>query len=272
MNNMMTLWGEAFKAMYPQVTIEIEGKGSSTAPPALIAGTSSFGPMSRKMKQKEMDAFKAQFGYEATQLGTGIDMLAVFANKDNPIKGLSLEQVDAIFSSTRKGGLAEDLTTWGQLGLTGDFAQSPIGLYGRNAASGTYGYFKKHALFKGDYKDSVKEQPGSSSVIQGIAGDKFAIGYSGIGYKTADVRAVPLAAAEGEEFVPAEADRAYAGEYPLSRFLWLSVNKDPNAALDPIRAEFLKFVFSKQGQECVVKDGYLPLTAPVAAEMLSQVK
>ncbi|MFG0247846.1 MAG: PstS family phosphate ABC transporter substrate-binding protein, partial [Phycisphaeraceae bacterium JB051] len=184
MNNMMTLWAEGFKTMYPNVQVEIEGKGSSTAPPSLISATSNFGPMSRATKSKEDDAFEKRFGYKPTQLPTSIDMLAVYVHKDNPIKGLSFPQIDAIFSKSRKLGLASSIDKWGQAGLQGSWASAPISLYGRNSASGTYGYFKKHALGKGDYRDSVKEQPGSSAVVQGVASDKYGIGYSGIGYKT----------------------------------------------------------------------------------------
>lgn len=271
MNNLMTLWAEGFLQMYPNVEVEIEGKGSSTAPPALITGSSNFGPMSRPMKEKEQDTFKNAFGYEATQLGTSIDMLAVFVNKDNPIKGLTLPQVDAIFSSTRKGGFKEDVTTWGQLGLEGNWKNMPISLYGRNAASGTYGFFKKHALFGGDYKSTVKEQPGSSSVIQGVANDRGGIGYSGIGYKTADVRAVPLAKKAGDKMIPATDEYAYTGEYPLSRMLLLTVNYKPGSKLDPLRREFIKYIFSKQGQEIVVRDGYYPVNAALAKQMLEKV-
>ncbi len=261
MNNLMTLWAEGFRTFYPNVQVEIEGKGSSTAPPALEQGQSTFGPMSRKMKDSEVDKFEQAYGYKPTPLATSIDMLAVFVHKDNPIAGLTLQQVDAVFSKNRKGGFATDIRTWGDLGLTGEWADKPISLYGRNSASGTYGYFKKHALFKGDYKDSVKEQPGSSSVVQGVASDKYAIGYSGIGYKTADVRAVALAEAPGEPFIEASADNAYTGEYPLARFLWLYVNYKPGQALEPLRREFLKYVFSKPGQRVVIKDGYYPITA-----------
>jgi phosphate transport system substrate-binding protein len=270
MNNLMTLWSEGFKGLYPNIAVEIEGKGSSTAPPALIEGTATFGPMSRKMKSKESDKFEAAFGYKPTQLATSIDMLAVYVHKDNPIKGLSLEQCDAIFSKTRKGGFPKDIRTWGDLGLTGEWASRPITLYGRNSASGTYGYFKKHALYKGDYKDSVKEQPGSSAVVSSVANDLGGIGYSGIGYKTADVRVVPLAK-KGDSFIAATPDNAYAGKYPLSRFLWLSVNYKPGSQLEPLRREFIKYVFSRQGQEVVVKDGYLPITANVAAKELAKV-
>jgi phosphate transport system substrate-binding protein len=268
MNNEMALWAEGFKRLYPSVKIEIEGKGSSTAPVALEAGTAQFGPMSREMKSEELERFESKFGYKPVSVPTSIDMLGVYVNKDNPIKGLSLQQLDAIFSKTRKGGADRDIRTWGDLGLTGEWADKPISLYGRNSASGTYGYFKEHALFKGDYKDEVKEQPGSSSVVQGVASDRYGIGYSGIGYRTADVRAIPLAAAPGEDFVEPTAENGYSGDYPLSRYLLIYVNAQPGAPLDPLRREFLRYVLSAQGQGEVVKDGYLPLPAPVAAEAL----
>ena len=275
MTNMVKGWASGFKKFYPNVTIEMEDKGSSSAPPALIEGTATFGPMSRAMKSKEIDAFEEKFGYKPVQLGTSIDMLAVYVNKDNPVDGLSLAEVDAIFSKNRKLGYSEDVTLWGQLPVPaleqGAWKTAPISIYGRNSASGTYGYFKKNVLGGGDYKDSVKEQPGSSSVVQGVASDKFGIGYSGIGYKTADVKAIALAPNQGETPVPAEAEFAYNGEYPLSRFLYLSVNYKPGSQLPPLQREFIKYIFSQQGQTDVVKDGYLPVTAPVAKEQLEAV-
>ncbi|MCA9001748.1 MAG: PstS family phosphate ABC transporter substrate-binding protein [Planctomycetes bacterium] len=268
MNNLMALWAEGFNKHYKNVQVEVIGKGSSTAPPALIKGNSTFGPMSREMKSEEIDAFKKEYGYEPTKLPTSIDMLAVYVHKDNPISGLTLQQVDAIFSKTRKGGASEDITTWGQLGLTGEWADKPISIYGRNSSSGTYGYFKSKALFKGDYKDSVKEQPGSASVVQGVARDKYAIGYSGIGYKTADVKVLRVSLEQGGEAFPPEGDYAYSGDYPIARFLYIYLNYDARKGLDPLRAEFVKLVFSKQGQEVVVKDGYIPVTADIAREDL----
>ena len=272
LNNLMTLWAEGFKAAYPNVKIEIEGKGSSTAPPALIAGTAQFGPMSRPMKGKETDDFEKKFGYKPAAIRTAVDALAVFVHKDNPIKCMTLQQVDAAFSKTRKGGHDKTIVTWGQLGLTGEWANRPISLYGRNSASGTYGYFKEVALFNGDYKDTVKEQPGSSTVVQGVASDKGGLGYSGIGYKTADVRAVPLAAKAGAQCFEATADNAYAGDFPLARFLYVYLNADPNRAIDPLRAEFVRYVFSKQGQQVVVKDGYFPVTAGLVEEDLKSLR
>jgi len=271
MNNLMTLWAEGFRKHYPNVQIEIEGKGSSTAPPALVAGTAHFGPMSREMKAKEIDEFEKRYGYKPVGLNTAIDMLAVYVHKDNPLKGLTLQQVDAIFSSTRRGGHDKDIRTWGDLGLTGEWASKPISVYGRNSASGTYGFFKEHALFGGDFKDGVKEQPGSSSVVQGVASDKYAIGYSGIGYMTADVRAVPLAAQPSDDAVPADPSHAYTGDYPLSRFLIVYVNAKPGEGLDPLRREFVHYMFSREGQQDVVKDGYYPVTGAIAKRELEKV-
>jgi phosphate transport system substrate-binding protein len=264
MNNLMSLWAEGFKKNYPNVRIEIEGKGSATAPAALIAGTAQFGPMSRPMKDKEIDEFKKKFNYPPAAIPTSIDVLAVYVHKDNPLAALTFEQIDAIFSKARKRGGAKDITTWGDLGLTGEWASQPISMYGRNSASGTYGFFKEHALANGDFKDTVKEQPGSSAVVQAIAADKFAIGYSGIGYKTADVKAVAIAAKNNAKPVEAIPEKALDGTYPLARILYVYINKNPNSDLDPLRGEFVKFIMSKQGQEVVINDGYIPLPAEMA--------
>jgi phosphate transport system substrate-binding protein len=270
LNNLMTLWAETFYKFYPNVKIQIEGKGSTTAPPALIAGTAQLGPMSRPMRGTEIDQFEKKFGYKPTPIRTAVDALAVFVNKDNPIKCLTFPQVDAIFSKSRRWDYKEDIKTWGQLGLTGDWANRPVSLYGRNSASGTYGFFKEHALKNGDYKDEVKEQPGSASVVQGVTVDRYAVGYSGIGYATAGVRAVPLAEKEGDKCVEATAENAYAGAYPLARFLYVYINKAPGKALDPLTHEFVKLIVSKDGQEVVVKDGYFPIPASIAKEEMAK--
>ncbi|SEI44432.1 phosphate transport system substrate-binding protein [Allopseudospirillum japonicum] len=261
--NLMTLWAEEFKRTYPNVNIQIQAAGSSTAPPALTEGTANLGPMSRKMKDKEIEAFENKYGYKPTPVPVAIDALAVFVHKDNPIKGLSISQVDAIFSSTRKCGAVQDAAKWGDIGLSGDWAKRDIQLFGRNSVSGTYGYFKGAALCKGDFKNNVNEQPGSASVVQSVSTSINAIGYSGIGYKTASVRALPLAKQEGQPFVEATADNATTGAYPLARFLYVYVNKKPNAELAPLEREFVKLVMSRVGQEVVVKDGYIPLPAKV---------
>ena len=260
--NLMTLWAEEFKKEYPNVNIQIQAAGSSTAPPALTEGTASMGPMSRAMKDAEIQAFEEKYGYKPTAVPVAIDALAVFVHKDNPIKSLDMAQVDAIFSSTRLCGGASDIKTWGDVGMTGEWATKPIQLFGRNSVSGTYGYFKEEALCKGDFKANVNEQPGSASVVQSISSTINAIGYSGIGYRTASVRAVPLVNKKGE-VEEANETNALSGKYPLARFFYVYVNKAPNKPLSPLEAEFVKLVLSQQGQQVVVKDGYIPLPAKV---------
>jgi phosphate transport system substrate-binding protein len=272
LNNLMTYWAETFQKHYPNAKVQIEGKGSSTAPPALISGTAQLGPMSRAMKGSEVDQFEKRYGYKPTQLRVAVDALAVFVHKDNPIKCLSTAQVDAMFSKSRRQGHREDIRTWGQAGLTGEAASRPVSLYGRNSASGTYGFFKEHALKNGDFKDQVKEQPGSASVVQGVTVDRYAIGYSGIGYATAGVRPVPIAAKEGGKCVAATAENAYDGTYPLARFLYVYTNKAPGKPLDPLTREFVKLALSRDGQQDVVKDGYFPLPSTIVKEELGKIQ
>ena len=266
--NLMTLWAEDFKRLQPSVNVQIQAAGSSTSPPALTEGTSNIGPMSRKMKDRELAAFEKKYGYKPTAVPVALDALAVFVNKDNPVKGLDISEVDAIFSNTLKCGNNKTINKWGQLGLKGLWQQRSIQLYGRNSVSGTYGYFKKKALCKGDFKNNVNEQPGSASVVQSVSTSINGIGYSGIGYQTSSVRTVPLSKKPGQEFVNATPENAINGSYPLSRFLYVYINKQPNKPLPPMEQEFLKLVLSKQGQEVVVKDGYIPLPAEVVERQL----
>jgi len=269
--NLMTLWTEAFKRNYPSVNIQVQAAGSSTAPPALTEGTANFGPMSRAMKDKEIESFESRFGYKPTAIRVAIDALAVYVHKDNPLQGLDIAQVDAAFSTTRRCGGEASLDAWGALGLEGSWGRRPIQLYGRNSVSGTYGYFKKIALCSGDFKNSVNEQPGSASVVQAVASSLNGIGYSGIGYITSGVKALALSN-DGSDFVAATAANALSGEYPLSRYLYVYVNKKPDQPLSPIEREFLKLVLSKQGQEVVQKDGYVAVSGEVAAQELSKIQ
>jgi phosphate transport system substrate-binding protein len=258
--NLMTFWAEGFKKLYPNVNMQIQAAGSSTAPPALTQGTAAFGPMSRAMKDNEIQEFQKKYGYKPTAVPVAIDALAVFVHKDNPVKGLSMPLVDAIFSTTLKCGYPKNATKWADAGLSGAWATRDIQTYGRNSVSGTYGYFKEHALCKGDFKSSVKEQPGSASVVQAVATNVNGIGYSGIGYTVSGARAVPLKNSSGQ-FVTPTAENAVNGSYPLARYLYVYVNKAPGKPLPPAQAEFLKMVLSKEGQQIVDKDGYISLPA-----------
>ncbi len=261
--NLMLLWIEAFKKHYPNVNIQVQAAGSSTAPPALTEATSNLGPMSRKMKAKEISAFEDRYGYKPTPVPVAIDALAIFVNQDNPIKGMTIPQVDAIFSSTVRCGGGQSIGYWGDLGLSGSWHNLKIQLFGRNPVSGTYDYFKKNALCKGDFKNIVNKQPGSASVVQSVSSSRNGMGYSGIGYKTSGVRAVPLAKDESKAFIEATPENALKGTYPLARFLYVYVNKHPNGPLPPLEREFLTMVLSKTGQQVVVKGGYIPLPASV---------
>lgn len=272
LNNLMTLWAEGFRKQYPGVKIQIEGKGSSTAPPALIEGTAQIGPMSRPMKATEIDSFERRYKYKPAAFPVAIDALAVYVHRDNPIPGMTMAQVDAIFSKSRRWGARENIDRWGQVGVTGDLAGSPISIYGRNSASGTYGFFKEHALKNGDYKDEVKEQPGSASVVQGVTEDPSGIGYSGIGYLTSGIRALPLAEKEGGAFAAPTQENAMNGSYPLWRHLLVYVNKAPNKPLDPLVREFIKFIYSKEGQSIVIKDGFFPLPQTLMEKELAKVE
>jgi phosphate transport system substrate-binding protein len=263
LNNLMTLWAEEFAKYYPNVAVQIQGAGTSTAPPALVEGTSNFGPMSRPMRASEMRAFEDRYGYPATDVPVAVDMIAVYVNKDNPIQGLSIPQVDAIFSATRSCGFGQEISNWGQVGLTGAWANRDITLYSRNAVSGTYGYFKEHALCGGDFKSTINEQPGSSAVVRGVEQTLGGIGYSGIGYRTSGVRVVPLSKEHGQTPAEATAENAASGEYPLARFLYVYGNRNPNTGWNPLEREFFKMVLSKEGQEVVHRDGYVTLPAPL---------
>ena len=269
--NLMTLWAEEFNRAYPNVNIQIQAAGSSTAPPALTEGTSNLGPMSREMKDDELEAFEDKYGYKPTAIPVAIDALAVLVNKDNPVKGLTMEQVDAIFSSTNKCGGEKSIETWGDAGVAA-WGSKSIQLYGRNSVSGTYGYFKEHALCKGDFKNNVNEQPGSASVVQSVTSSVNGIGYSGMGYTTSGVKMVPLAKKGSKTFVEATPENAIAGTYPLTRYLYVYVNKKPNQPLAPLDNEFIKMVLSKTGQQVVIKDGYIPLPAKVVDKVLATLK
>jgi len=273
LQNMMAMWQEGFKKIYPNVTVSYLGAGSSTAPPALIEGKAQVAPMSRAMKDEELDAFEKKFGYPPTQIAVALDCVAVFVHKDNPVKGLTIPQIDCIFSSTRNSGY-QSIETWGQAGLkeNPDWKRLKITLYGRNSVSGTYGFFKEHALLKGDFKPTVNEQPGSAQVVNAVAKDRSAIGYSGVGYKTADVRAVPLAEDHKKPLAEPTFENALAGKYPLGRALYIYVNKQPNQPLPPLTAEFIKFVLSKEGQEVAVKDGFGPLPPNAIDQQLAKIQ
>ncbi|MCH8475805.1 MAG: phosphate ABC transporter substrate-binding protein [Opitutales bacterium] len=270
LNNLLLLWAEGFREIYPNVNIQIEGAGSSTAPAALIEGTAQIGPMSRAMRGTEIENFEAAYGYAPTQVNVAIDGIAVYAHRENPVEGLTLQEVDGIFSSTNRLG-GSTINNWSEVRGSGDSSNMPITPYGRNSASGTYAFFRNVALGGGDYRSEVAEQPGSSAVVQSVGADRGGIGYSGVGYKTSGVRFVPLST-DGENFYYPTAENCVTGNYPIARFLILYVNRNPREEMDSLTYEFLRFALSKQGQEIVARDGFFPLPASTANQILESLK
>lgn len=265
----MELWVEGFQSIYPNVKIDIEGKGSNTAPPALLSGDAQLGPMSRQMTPDEIGAFEAKFGYKPTAVLVAIDALAIYVHKDNPLQCVSMEQLERVFAADPKSGAGKSIRAWGELGLTGEWAAKPITMYSRNTLSGTYKFFKQHVLSGGAFKDDIQMQVGSEAVVNAVAGDKFAMGYSGIGYKTGNVRAVPVGAV-GKGCYDASFDNTYSRKYPLARGLYIYLLKDPKKPMDTLSGEFVKYVLSRDGQTQAKKGGYYPITRNIREHELTR--
>lgn len=257
--NLMTFWAADFSQHYPGVNLQIQAAGSSSAPTALAAGAAQLGPMSRPMKSSEIEAFEQHYGYAPTAVPVALDALVVLVNQDNPITGLTVRQLDAIFSVTRRCGAGKTVQRWQELGLNGVWQQRSLLRYGRNSASGTYGFFKQQALCGGDFLPQVNELPGSASVVQAVAASANAIGYASIGFRASGVRVLPLAASDKDDYVLPTADTIRSGRYPYTRYLYIYVNKMPGKPLEPLTAAFLDRVLSASGQALVSQDGYLPL-------------
>lgn len=268
--SMMSLWSESFNRLYPNVNVQVQASGSSTATPALTQGTAQLGPMSRPMRQSEILAFEREHGYKPTALKVAIDAIGIFVHEDNPVQGLNFRQIDSIFSATLRCGANQPARTWQQLGLDHAWAKRRIQLFGRNSVSGTYGYFKQTALCGGDFIQYVNEQPGSASVVQSVASSINTIGYSGVGYQVAGVKVLPIARS-GTDYVLPTTEAILTGDYPLSRYLYIYVNKPPGKQLSALETEFIRFIFSRQGQAIVDKDGYVAITAELADRELQKI-
>ncbi|MBM3563931.1 MAG: phosphate ABC transporter substrate-binding protein [Alphaproteobacteria bacterium] len=265
----MELWAEGFQSIYPNAKIDIEGKGSSTAPPALLSGNAQLGPMSRQMTPDEIGAFEAKLGYKPTGVLVAIDALAIYVHKDNPLQCISMEQLERVFAADPKSGAGKSIRVWGELGLTGEWASKPIAMYSRNTLSGTYKFFKQNVLSGGAFKDDIQMQVGSEAVVSAVGGDKFAMGYSGIGYKTSGVRAVPVGAV-GKGCYEASFDNTYSRKYPLARGLYIYLLKDPKKPIDTLSGEFVKYVLSRDGQMQAKKGGYYPITRNIREHELTR--
>lgn len=260
LGNLMTLWGESFNRQYPGVNVQVQAAGSSTAPTALAAGAAQIGAMSRPMQAVERQLFEARYGYPPLAVPVAMDALVVVVNQDNPLQGLNTKQLDAIFSVTRRCGAAAAINHWGDLNLTqSGWPERPLQRFGRNSASGTWGFFKQQALCNGDFRNDVSEYPGSAAVVQAVADTLNAIGYASMGIHLSGVKTLPVSR-DGTAWIAPNAETIRSGSYPYARKLYLYVNKPPGKPLEPIAAAFLQHVLSDRGQAWVTQAGYLPLS------------
>jgi phosphate transport system substrate-binding protein len=272
MDPLMQLWTDTFHQHYPNVTFSIASKGSGTAPGALVDGTSQIGHMSREMTPEELAKFQARFGYAPTRLVVAMDALAVYVNGNNPVSALTMEQVDAIFSTTRKGGFPKDLATWGDLGLGNEWTHRVIQPYGRDAQSGTRVFFREHALRKGDYKPIVKEVPDQFALVEAPAADASGISYGPIQHSVRMVKSVPIVDFKGTKPVEPSIENVLNGRYPLTRFLYIYVNRKPGQPVDPKVLEFVTYILSSQGQRAVADFGAVALPADLARINLGKIR
>jgi phosphate transport system substrate-binding protein len=271
-----------FRRRHPDAQVTVEGGGSAGilkeflgngVPSKRAASNGQAGPAllaasSRALTDQEIEQFASRYSYKPTVIPVAVDAVGIYVHRDNPLQNLTLEQVDAIFSTTRNRGFSHEIRRWGQLGLNSGWENAQIKLYGRNQKSGTRAFIKELVLQNGEFNPAVIEEPGAASVILAVGRDPFGMGYSGVGLQASSVRAVSLAEQEGKPFVAPSVTSVADGSYPLRRFLYLYVNKPPAALLPPAAKEFLSFVNSREGQEAVIRAGFFPLPAKQVEQSL----
>ncbi|OAL60197.1 phosphate ABC transporter substrate-binding protein [Halomonas sp. ALS9] len=265
MAGLMLRWGETLTTRYPEVKLQFQASGSASAPTALVAGTTRLGPMSRPMTADERDNFIERYGYPPLELKVARDALIVVVHRHNPLRTLTRQQVDAIFSTSRACGGEAPIRRWEQLPATRDWSFGHIALHGRNLASGTHGLFQERALCGGQFRNDISEHPGSSAVVAAVGESANAMGYAGFNHLTPAVHALSLYNDEGTAIPPDEAS-VQSGDYPLSRYLYLYVNQPPGETLPPPEQAFLRLILSEEGQQIARASGFVPLTQTVIRE------
>lgn len=265
-SGLVNAWADAFSKLHPGASVEVSGGGSSTATPALLNSACDIAPMSRPMNDAELAQFKQKFGYEPLRIVIAIDALAVFVHKDNPIEALSLTQLDAMFSATRKRG-GSPVDTWGDLGLTGEWAERPVQLFGFGDLTGGYALFRDLVLDGGEYSAAMKAEPGSSAIVSAAGAYRGAVGFASQYFATARTRMVPIIGDDGVPHEPTEAT-CIEGSYPLARRLFIYVNKKPGEPLPPNTTEFLAYVLSRQGQATATELGMFALPPELARDQI----
>jgi len=258
MAGLMLRWGETLTTRYPDVKLQFQAGGSASAPTALVAGTTRLGPMSRPMNSGERDNFIERYGYPPLELKVARDALIVVVHRHNPLRALTRQQVDAIFSTSRVCGAEAPIRRWAQLPATRDWSFGSIALHGRNLASGTHELFQARALCGGQFRHDISEHPGSSAVVAAIGESANAMGYAGFNHLTPSVHALSLYNDDGIAIAPEEA-AIQSGDYPLSRYLYLYVNLPPGETLPAAEEALLALIMSEEGQQIARASGFVPL-------------
>lgn len=259
MSQVGAIWGDGFRRLHPDVQVEIQVKGSANAVGSVIDGSATFGLLSRNINEAEVKAFHGKFGYVPTILTPVLEPQGIFVHKDNPVKSLSLSQLDAIFSTSLKRGEKKTAKTWGDLGVKGEWAKVPVMARGRSATTGSQVFFQSAILGGGDFRPDMVAHESNPDLIGAIGKDHRSIGFAGSTFDNPEVKLVPIAWQTGEVAV----DVSHTA-YPLVRRLQLVVNNNPSTKLDPLQMEFIKYIFSKSGQQDVVIGGFLPVPAGAA--------
>ncbi len=283
-------WIRLFRKSYPGLTITMEARGNFTAAPALTSGYADIAPTVFTFSDNEVATFEQKYGYKPLFIRVsggsynkteGTQAFAVFVHRDNPLKQLTLTQLDAIFSSTHRRGAKNDITTWGQLGLDGKWADMPITLYSVRKVEASASAFQDLVMLHGTFKPTLRERAASGTldidnldaVVAAVANDPSAIGYAGFAQSTNEVKSLSIAESEGSPFIAATFDTVLNRQYPLSRFNYIYVNKPPGKPLPPMVREFLRLILSAEGQRSIVEDGsFLPLPLSILKEELAKIE
>ncbi len=254
-------WKKDFVSMYPSVSLDVVRVESSS----VLAGTYDFAAMGRRITDGEEESLRTRFGHAPESFTVAADGIAVIVKTDNPIRGgLSLRQLDGIFSAdTRRGGPV--IETWGDLGLTGNWTDTPVVPMGPGPAAGESALFQSIVLKGSHFRSDVRQQRTSSSVVQGVGIEPGAIGFASSLFTTKGRRTRALPLSSGNAFVAMTRETCLDGSYPLCRFTYIYVNSKPGATLNPLTAEFLKFINSTQGQRTAEQAGYYRLSPDLVA-------
>jgi len=262
--NLVARIATEFRRMYPDVAIQVTSSPMSIGPAALLDGRADLVPMSRPLNPEDIQNFTKKYGYPPTEIKVAADALAIYVEKGNPVTGLTLGQLDGIFSRTQRRG-DSSIETWGQAGLTEEWADRRITLYGYGPEDGAHQAFQQQVLNGGAFRLSMLVEGGGSSIVQGVAADPAAIGFASVFFASKRVRIVQLAGADGRFYAPTE-ENVRSNKYPLSRFLYVYVNKPPRQPLGGPAREFLLFLLSREGQQIVADGGNIPLDAATVTQ------